>query len=68
MYDASQAISRGLLADSAVEFLELAGNVLDKPDLLRMEGVDAFLGRREKTKNKSLQGGGMLTLSICGLD
>ena len=63
-----QAISRGLFADSSVESLELAGNIMDKTDLMRMEGVDAFLARREKNKNKNLQGGGMLTLSVCGLD
>lgn len=48
--------------------LELAGNVLDKTDLMGMEGVESFLSRREKSKNKSLQGGGMLDLSVCGLD
>lgn len=63
-----QAISRRLFADSVVESLELADNLLDKSDLMRMEGVDAFLSRREKNKNKNLQGGGMLTLSVCGLD
>ena len=64
----SQAISRGLLAESPVESLELAGNLLDKTDFMQMEGVDALLGRREKNKNRNLQGGGMLTLSVCGLD
>lgn len=64
----SQAISPRLFADSAVESLELAGNILDKTDLMRMDGVDAFLSRREKNKNRNLQGGGMLTLSVCGLD
>ncbi|CAM9866504.1 unnamed protein product [Ascophyllum nodosum] len=63
-----QSISQVLLTDSAVDSLELAGNVLDKADLMDMEGVDAFLSRREKQKNKSLQGGGMLELSVCGLD
>lgn len=63
-----QAISRGLFADSRVESLDLEGNILDKADLMQMEGVDAFLARREKNKNKNLQGGGMLTLSVCGLD
>ncbi|CAM9985055.1 unnamed protein product [Ectocarpus sp. 12 AP-2014] len=67
-FNGQQSISRGLFADSAVESLELAGNALDKTDLMRMEGVDDFLARREKNKNKSLQGGGMLTLSVCGLD
>lgn len=67
-FPVNQAISRGLFADSSVESLELAGNVIDKTDLMRMEGVDAFLARREKNKNKNLQGGGMLTLSVCGLD
>ncbi len=63
-----QAISRGLFADSRVESLDLEGNILDKADLMQMEGVDTFLARREKNKNKNLQGGGMLTLSVCGLD
>lgn len=51
-----------------MESLELAGNLLDKKDFMQMEGVDAFLARREKNKNRNLQGGGMLTLSVCGLD
>ena len=63
-----QAISRGIFADSVVESMELEGNILDKADLMKMEGVDAFLARRERNKNKNLQGGGMLTLSVCGLD
>lgn len=63
-----QSISRALFVDSAVNSLELAGNVLDKTDLMGMEGVESFLSRREKSKNKSLQGGGMLDLSVCGLD
>lgn len=65
---ARQSISRVLFVDSVVDSLELAGNVLDKSDLMGMEGVDSFLARREKSKNKSLQGGGMLDLSVCGLD
>eukprot|EP00903_Cladosiphon_okamuranus_P018570 g17093.t1 len=67
-FSGQQAISQGLFADSSVESLELAGNIMDKTDLMRMEGVAAFLARREKNKNKNLQGGGMLTLSVCGLD
>ena len=63
-----QAISQGVLAESPVESLELAGNLLDKTDFMKMEGVDAFLARRERNKNRNLQGGGMLTLSVCGLD
>lgn len=51
-----------------MESLELAGNILDKADLVAMEGVDAFLARREKNKNKNLQGGALQTLSVCGLD
>lgn len=63
-----QAISQRLFADSSVETLELAGNILDKSELVQMEGVEAFLSRREKIKNKNLQGGALLTLSVCGLD
>lgn len=64
----SQAISQRLLSESAVGSLELAGNIIDSAELARMDGFDAFLSRRGKNKSKSLQGGGMLTLSLCGLD
>lgn len=63
-----QAIAPALFVESSIEALELAGNRLDKADLMRMDGVEAFLSRREKNKNKNLQGGTLLTLSVCGLD
>lgn len=67
-FSGQQAISRGVFVESPMESLELEGNLLTKKDFMQMEGVDAFLARREKNKNRNLQGGGMLTLSVCGLD
>lgn len=63
-----QSISQALFTVSAVESLELAGNLLEKNELVAMAGVDVFLTRRQKHKNKNLQGGALLELSVCGLD
>ncbi|CAM9454290.1 unnamed protein product [Phaeothamnion confervicola] len=63
-----QSLCRELFEATAVEVLNLEGNPLDKPQLMAMEGVAAFLARREKLKNRNLQGGAALSLSVCGLD
>lgn len=63
-----QAISQKLFANSNVDSLELSGNILDKSELVQMAGVEAFLSRRENNKNKNIQGGALVTLSLCGLD
>ncbi|CAM9638475.1 unnamed protein product, partial [Chrysoparadoxa australica] len=64
-----QSLAAALFTSSQVEVLNLEGNLLDKQALLAMDGVNAFLERRLKAKNKNIHGGAHFTdLSICGLD
>ncbi|CAM9752860.1 unnamed protein product, partial [Discosporangium mesarthrocarpum] len=69
MHDGKQqSLARELFANSTVEVLELQGNPLTKPELMHMDDINLFLERRERNKNKNLQGGALLQLSVCGLD
>ena len=66
--DDQQSISAELFTHTSAEEINLQGNRLTKDDLMKFDGVEAFLNRREKNKNKLLQGGGMLDFSVFGLE
>eukprot|EP01039_Chlorochromonas_danica_P003248 gene3248-3558_t len=63
-----QSIPIELLTKSTLISLELEGNPLTKAQLLDMDGIDALLERRKMTKDKVLQGGGLMDMSLFGLD
>lgn len=52
-----------------VDNIDLSGNSeLLKADLMGFDGVETFIERRKKTKDKSLQGGAITSLDLFGLD
>jgi leucine-rich repeat protein SHOC2 len=66
--EGQQSISAELFTHTAAEEINLEGNKLTKVDVQKFEGVDEFMKRRQKNKNKLLQGGGLLDLSVFGLE
>ena len=66
--DGQQSLPKEILAQSNVNVLNLHGNPLTKQELFEMKGVDAFLERRTKLKNKEIHGGLHSDTSVCGLD
>lgn len=63
-----QCIPKELLASTPLERLDLKGNPLRQADVMSFEGVEAFLERRKGVKNKAIQGGAMIDMSLFGLD
>mmetsp|Transcript_238 Transcript_238/g.487 ORF Transcript_238/g.487 Transcript_238/m.487 type:complete len:277 (+) Transcript_238:120-950(+) len=63
-----QSIPPSLLANTALDNLELTGNPIRKEEVLHFEGVESFLVRRKATKDKNFAGGGLVEVSIFGLD
>lgn len=66
--DNQQSISAELFTHTSTEEINLEGNSLKREDIMSFEGVDEFINRRKKNKDKLLQGGGMLDLSFFGLE
>lgn len=66
--DDQQSISAELFTHTCAEEISLAGNMLKQDDVLAYDGVEEFVNRRKKNKDKLLQGGGLLDLSLFGLD
>ena len=65
----SQSIAPSVLETSSICILNLHGNkLLHKLDLMDMTGIDSFMERRKKLKDKEIQGGLHTDSSICGLD
>lgn len=65
----NQSISADLFTNTNLDDLNLEGNVkLTKTHVLNMTGVDAFMERRKKTKDKSFKGGALTDHSLFGLD
>ena len=64
-----QSIPVKFFTDTNVDTIELAGNTnITKALILKFEGIDTFLGRRTKSKEKSFQGGALTDMSLFGLD
>lgn len=63
-----QSISPQLFISTAVDEINLHNNQLTQDDLNKFEGVEEFLKRRQKNKDRLLQGGGMLDFSVFGLE
>jgi len=64
-----QSISSDLFLSTNIDRLDLHGNVgLSKSDVLNMNGIDTFMERRRKSKEKSFKGGAMTEHSLLGLE
>lgn len=64
-----QSIPAGLLQNSALDHIELAGNTgITKKDIMSFEGIDKFLERRQALKEKNFSGGAMSEVGLLGLD
>ncbi len=63
-----QSIPKTLFLMISLQALVLTGNPLTKAEVLEMEGMDEFLVKRKILKDKTILGGGMVDLSLFGLD
>jgi Leucine-rich repeat (LRR) protein len=64
-----QSLPAVLFTDTALDHIDLHGNTgLRKADVINFEGIDAFMQRRLKTKDKAFQGGGLVDLSMFGIE
>lgn len=63
----SQSIPESIFILTALDNVDLSGNVmLSKAMVMEWRGIDAFIERRRKSKNKNLQGGAATDHSIFG--
>jgi len=64
-----QSIPAGLLQNSALDHIELAGNTdITKADIMSFVGIDKFLERRQALKEKNFSGGALSETGLFGLD
>jgi hypothetical protein len=63
-----QSIPKELFTHTAVDHIDLERNLITKQEILNMEGVEVFIERRKKQKDKTMQGGAITDLSLFGFD
>lgn len=64
-----QSFPVGLFLSTQLNHLELEGNQsITKAEVLDFEGIDAFLERRKKIKDKHIQGGALSDFSLFGIE
>ena len=64
-----QSIPVSFFTETAVDTIDLEGNAyIKKADLMGFEGVDVFLERRRKSKDKAFAGGAMSDYSMFNID
>lgn len=64
-----QSIPAAFFSQTNVDTIDLSGNAgLTKADVMAFEGVDKFIERRKKVKDRSFQGGAMTDFKMFGLD
>lgn len=64
-----QSIPAGLLENSAVDHIDLMGNVgITRADVMAFKGIDKFLERRQALKEKNFSGGALIETTLFGLD
>jgi Leucine-rich repeat (LRR) protein len=63
-----QPLPASLFTDTKVIDLNLHGNPLTNTELNRMEGFEKFLERRQAVKTTTLLGGGLTSMTTCGLE
>ena len=65
----NQSIPATVFTETGMDTLDLAGNTnIRKADLMKFEGVDVFLDRRKKSKDKAFAGGAMSDYSMFNID
>jgi Leucine-rich repeat (LRR) protein len=58
-----------LFLNTSIDNINLEGNNnLKKSEILALPGIEVFLERRQKTKDKALHGGALTDLSLFGID
>jgi Leucine-rich repeat (LRR) protein len=63
-----QSLPSGLFTSTELNRLELEGNSsIAKSEVLNFDGIDDFLERRKKVKDKHVHGGGLGDLSLFGI-
>ena len=64
-----QSIPASFLLQTLVDSIDLGGNAgLTKAQVLEFDGIQAFIERRKKSKDKSFQGGAITDFNLFGLD
>lgn len=63
-----QSIPVELFVATAIERLDLAGNPMRQIDIMSFDGIESFMSRRKASKDKLIQGGGMVDSSLFGLN
>jgi Leucine-rich repeat (LRR) protein len=64
-----QCIPQAILEGTALQSLQLEGNsLLSNNIVMNFKGMDAFIARRQKIKDKSFSGGALTNMSLFGLD
>ena len=62
-----QSIHESVFRSSNIEAINLSGNPVTKAELIRFEGVESFLERRKRAKDKNLLTGAATDLELFGL-
>ena len=62
-----QSIPDQFFNDTFIETIELSGNPLSNSEIMNFRGVEVFLERRKKVKDRALQGGALTDFSGFGL-
>jgi Leucine-rich repeat (LRR) protein len=62
-----QSIPEDFFLQVPIEILDLTGNILTNSEILQFKGVDVFLERKQKIREKGLQGGALSSYSVFGL-
>jgi len=65
--EGNQSIHPSVFTDTNLINIDLEGNVLSLADAQGMDGVEVFMKRRKKAKDKSFSGGAMTDMSVFGL-
>jgi len=64
-----QSFSEELFTKTSLDHLNLTGNIrLRKADVLKMSGIESFLERRRRQKDKALQQGALTDHSLFGIE
>ena len=64
-----QSIPAGFFIETAVDTIDLKGNTeIRKAQVMEFDGVDKFIERRTKSKNKAFAGGAMSDYSMFNID
>ena len=62
-----QSIHERVLIESNVDSIDLEGNPIKKSDIMNFNGIEAFLERRKRLKEKNLMLGASTDLELFGL-